>query len=94
MSPPTKTRPTKLAICVNKRFSDKPSCASRGSVEIADAIEAGLAERNIAIPLERIICFGMCSQGPSMRLIPKGEFFKQVKLADVPGILDELEREI
>ncbi|MBT4889268.1 MAG: (2Fe-2S) ferredoxin domain-containing protein [Rhodospirillales bacterium] len=82
----------KLAICVNKRFSDKPSCGMRGSIEIANAMESGITERKLDIQVERIICFGMCTQGPSMRLIPGGDFFRQVKIEDVSNILDQLER--
>ena len=41
-------RPTKVLICVNLRFqSGKPSCAARGSLEIAEAIERGVLERNL-----------------------------------------------
>jgi (2Fe-2S) ferredoxin len=86
----TNSTAKKLAICVNRRYSDKPSCGGRGSVAIADALEAGIAERGLDIQVERIICFGMCTQGPSMRLVPNGDFFRQMKLADVPEMLDQL----
>ncbi len=79
-----------LAICVNRRYSDKPSCGGRGSIKIADALEAGISERKLNIKVDRIICFGMCTQGPSMRLVPNGDFFRQMKLEDVPKLLDQL----
>ena len=82
-----------LAICVNRRLSDKPSCAARGSEKIADAMEQGLLELDLPITIERIICFGMCTQGPSMRLIPGGDFYSQVKLDDVPDILEKLKNQ-
>ena len=88
-----RVQPNTLAICVNRRLSDKPSCGARGSVAIADAMEAGITERKLDVQVERIICFGMCTQGPSMRLVPNGDFFRQVKLEDVPKILDQLERD-
>lgn len=55
-------------ICVNRRFSgDEPSCAARGSFAIAEAIEQGVEERNIDIVAERVICFGHCHKGPTVK---------------------------
>ena len=48
--------PRTLLICINRRFkASEPSCATRGSLPIADAIESGIRERRIAIPVERIV---------------------------------------
>ena len=86
-------RPTALLICVNHRFgTDKPSCAARGSLAVAEAVETGVAQRRIDLAVERIICLGQCTKGPSMRLAPGGEFLLGVDLVQVPGILDRLER--
>ena len=85
-------RPTALLICVNHRYGDdKPSCAARGSLPIAEAVETGVAERRIDLAIERIICLGQCTKGPSMRLAPGREFLLGVNLGQVPGILDRLE---
>ncbi len=89
-----KTETPKFAICVNRRFgSDRPSCGTRGSVKIADAIEAGVRDRKINVIVERIVCFGMCNVGPNMRLVPGGEFHKSVNLDQVDEILSSLEAE-
>jgi len=85
--------PTKLLICVNRRFgADQASCAARGSEGIADAIERGIAESGLDLPVERICCFGKCQHGPNMRLAPGGEFFMGVGPERVREVLDALER--
>ena len=84
-------RPTKILVCVNRRFqSGEPSCAARGSIEIADAIERGVLERNIDITFERFICFGQCTKGPTVKLAP-GDFILGTTPDMVDGILDRLE---
>lgn len=84
-------RPRTLLICVNRRFkSSEPSCAARGSVPVADAIENGIRERRIAIAVERIVCLGQCTKGPTVKLVP-GEFILGTTLEMVPDILDRLE---
>ncbi len=84
-------RPTKILICVNRRFNgDEPSCAARGSVAIAEAIEQGVRDRRIDIAVERFICFGHCTKGPTVKLAP-GDFILGATPEMVAGILDDLE---
>ena len=78
-------------ICINRRFkSDEPSCAARGSFAIAEAIERGVVDRRIDIAVERFICFGQCTKGPTVKLAP-GDFILGTTPEMVPGILDDLE---
>lgn len=85
--------PTKLLVCVNRRYgAGQASCAARGSESIADAIERGVAERGLAVVVERICCFGKCQHGPNMRLAPGGEFFMGVGHERVAEVLDAAER--
>lgn len=88
-------RPKTLAICINRRFGgDIPSCAERGSEDLADAIEKGIAQRRINARIERLTCFGCCPKGPNMRLVPGGGPFLHGVTADqVPAILDQLATE-
>ncbi len=84
-------KPTTLIVCVNRRFDPgRPSCAARGSFDIARALEKGIAERNIDIQVEQICCLGHCAKGPAMRLAPGGAFYHGTSLTDVPDILDDL----
>jgi len=83
-------RPKRILTCVNRRFSSEPSCANRGSLAIAEAIEKGVRERRIDIVVERFICFGQCAKGPTVKLVP-GDFILGTTLEMVDGILDQLE---
>jgi (2Fe-2S) ferredoxin len=86
------TPPTIIMVCVNRRFrADEASCAKRGSEALADALEAGIHERRIAIKLERSVCMGHCQTGPTVRLAPGGHFYHGPKLGEAGAILDELE---
>jgi len=79
-------------VCINRRFrGDQPSCAARGAEAVADAVEAGIAARRIAIKMERVICLGQCTKGPTVRFAPGGRFSLGTRLEDVPAILDELQ---
>ncbi len=81
-----------FVVCVNQRYrADNPSCAGRGSAALVDAIEQGIALRRIAARVVRIRCFGHCTRGPAMRLVPGGEFYFEVGPTDVPRILADLE---
>ncbi len=83
--------PKTILICVNRRFDgDEPSCAARGSVAIAEAIERGVRDRRIDIAVERFICFGQCTKGPTVKLAP-GDFILGTTPDMVAGILDDLE---
>ena len=84
-------RPHTVLICVNRRFkADEPSCAARGSLAIAEAIEGGVRERRIDIAVEHFICFGQCTKGPTVKLVP-GDFILGTTPDMVEGILDRLE---
>ena len=86
-------RPTALVICVNLRYGvDRASCAGRGSEAMADAIERAIGERQLAVTVERIRCFGDCARGPTMRLYPNGPFYRQVGVDDLAAIIADMER--
>lgn len=86
-------RPTALLICINRRFKGgEPSCAARGSMAIAEALEKGVRERCIDVAVERIICLGQCTRGPTLKLAPGGDFILGATTEMVPGILDRLEK--
>ncbi|MDY6991477.1 MAG: (2Fe-2S) ferredoxin domain-containing protein [Pseudomonadota bacterium] len=77
-----------VIICVNYRRNPwLPSCGARGSLEIAQALELEIKAHGIAAQVERIHCFGECEQGPNVRIMPGGAFFRHVRLEDVADIL-------
>lgn len=82
-----------VTVCINRRGNpDMPSCAARGGVEIADALELAIAARGLPLRLERFKCLGRCERGPNLKLSPGGAFFHGVKLDDLPGILSSMEQ--
>lgn len=79
----------RLMVCVNRRFGPTtPSCAGRGSVQLADRLEAMIAERGLDITIERSPCQGRCAYGPAMRRLPALEIYLQVKDSDLAAIVD------
>ncbi len=69
----------KLLVCTNHRATpNNPSCAARGSKEIACALMQELQKNNVLIEIEEIQCMGYCNVGPNIRLVPNGEFFHAV----------------
>ncbi len=80
-----------LLICVNRRFRlDEPSCAARGSLELAARLEEGVRAGRINVKIERSVCLGHCATGPTLRLIPGGKFFDGSQAGDGAAILDQL----
>jgi (2Fe-2S) ferredoxin len=82
-----------VTVCINRRGNpDHPSCAARGGVEIADALELAISERGLAVRLERFNCLGQCERGPNVKLSPAGEFLHGVSIADLPILLNTIEK--
>lgn len=80
----------KIIVCVNYRANpSQPSCAARGSKEIALRIEQEIIEQGLPVELERIDCLGYCAQGPNLRLTPNGRFFHRFDYQDIPQLLSE-----
>lgn len=66
---------TTVLVCVKERYSDGPSCAGRGSLQLAESLRQELAAQDVAVPVEGLRCFGRCKDGPNMRIAPGGAFF-------------------
>lgn len=83
----------RLIVCVNRRLTDRhPSCGARGSQALIEAILRGCDERGLTLPVEEVLCLGDCGRGPNLRLAPGGPHFHGVTLADLPRLLDEIQR--
>ncbi len=83
---------TALIICVNRRASaHKPSCAWRGSDELADLIEQALADAGLNVPVKRVYCLGECRSGPNLRIAPSGPLFHHFSREDIPALLEALQ---
>ncbi|NLB36991.1 MAG: NADH-quinone oxidoreductase subunit NuoF [Clostridiales bacterium] len=66
-------------------------CTSSNSKKIIDAIEDEIAEKGLADEIKVIQtgCFGLCALGPIMIVYPEGCFYSQVKVEDIPEIVEE-----
>ena len=66
-------------------------CTSSHSPEIIEALEKNLKEKDLdkEVQVVRTGCFGLCSNGPIMIVYPEGCFYSQVKVEDVPEIVEE-----
>jgi (2Fe-2S) ferredoxin len=81
----------RLRLCVNYRANELvTSCGARGSHQLRDALEAGIAARGLAIELDTVHCMSKCHLGPTMRVLPDGPFVMGAQESDVPWLLDRL----
>lgn len=81
----------KLFICVNFRANpDQPSCAARGSKDLALCLEAEIAKHKLNIGIERSGCLGFCDVGPNLKLAPNGNFFHHFNKQAIPAFLKQL----
>lgn len=77
-------------MCVNFRpFSGQPSCAYRGSRELADWLEAEIARRELNIRVERIVCMGYCAKGPNVK-VTGGDFIHGADQQKLEALLEQL----
>ncbi len=84
-------------VCVNRRPDDAPkgSCAARGSEAIHERLKILLRERGLSQVRVRATtcgCLGSCLDGPTILVEPDHVSYGRVTLADVPEIVDALER--
>ena len=66
-------------------------CTSSNSAAIIEALEAQIADKGLSeeIKVIRTGCFGLCALGPIMIVYPEGSFYSQVKVTDIPEIVEE-----
>ncbi len=66
-------------------------CTSSNSPAIIEALEKEITDRGLQeeIKVVRTGCFGLCALGPIMIVYPEGCFYSQVKVSDVPEIVEE-----
>jgi (2Fe-2S) ferredoxin len=86
-----------VLVCVNRRPDDAPkgSCAARGSEAIYEKLKTLLRERGLTQLRVRAMtcgCLGCCLDGPTILVEPDHFSYGRVTLADVPDVVDALER--
>ena len=66
-------------------------CTSSNSGAIIEALEKELEAKGLAdeIKVIKTGCFGLCALGPIMIVYPEGSFYSEVKVDDIPEIVEE-----
>ena len=66
-------------------------CTSSNSQKIIEAMEAEIKAKGLEneVQVIRTGCFGLCALGPIMIVYPEGCFYSEVKIEDVPEIVEE-----
>lgn len=75
-----------IMVCIKRRFAHQPSCAARGSEDLARQLEALIEEAGAPVKVHRFPCLGMCEEGPNMKVVG-GDLFHHVDLAALPAVL-------
>ena len=67
-------------------------CSERGSIELHGELQTALHDKDTEGKnrLRKYPCFGGCEHGINVVLFPDRVFYSQVKLADLPEIVDHL----
>ena len=84
-----------VRLCVNKRLNtdDQPSCAGRGSRELADKLEKILLENSIPAKLIRSPCMNNCKIGPNLK-IQAAELFNGVDEESLDEVVKAIKAEV
>ena len=66
-------------------------CTSSHSGELIEALEKNIKEKGLEeeIKVVKTGCFGLCALGPIMIVYPEGCFYSEVKVEDIPEIVEE-----
>ena len=80
-----------IVVCTNFRpFTTQPSCAQRGSEELADWLEEEIKQRGLDAKVDRSVCLGHCQDGPNVRLLGADFFHESTREKLIP-LLNNLE---
>ena len=76
---------THLLVCAGT------GCVSCGSFKIKEALEREVKKRNLQEEVQIITtgCNGFCERGPILMVQPDGVFYQQLKVEDVPHLVEE-----
>ena len=77
-------------VCTQQKPEGVPSCPASGSFAVLDALDREVQARGLIndVQLTTCGCMGLCDEGPVMVVYPAGVWYRQVRPADVPEIVD------
>ena len=66
-------------------------CLSSDSAAIIEEFEKEIKERGLEdrVTVNKVGCFGFCSQGPFVKIFPEDTLYRAVKVADVKDIVEQ-----
>ncbi len=66
-------------------------CLSSDSAAIIEEFEKQIKERGLEdkVTVNKVGCFGFCSQGPFVKIFPEDTLYRTVSVKDVQEIMDE-----
>ena len=88
--------------CLQDKFSGKngkrsiiicggTGCISSNSLDILAKFEALIKEKNVEdkVSVNKVGCFGFCSQGPFVKILPSDTLYRLVTVDDVEEIFEK-----
>jgi (2Fe-2S) ferredoxin len=80
-------------VCNSFRMTGQPQgvCNKKGSVDLLQALENEVIDRDISAMISSTSCLKACEQGPVMVVYPQGWWYAQVDEDKLEEILDALE---
>jgi len=79
-----------LFVCTQQKPEGVPSCPSRGSLAVLDALDREIQGRglNSDVQLTTCGCMGLCDEGPMMVVYPEAVWYRRVQPSDVSEIVN------
>ncbi|HTF57053.1 MAG TPA: (2Fe-2S) ferredoxin domain-containing protein [Planctomycetota bacterium] len=78
-----------IFVCCNEREPGEDACANRGSAALQKELKAIVKEKGLKgrVRVSRAMCFGLCSEGPNICVMPDNVWYRGVGPADLPAII-------
>ena len=66
-------------------------CVASGAMNLEEECNRIIAEKNIGdkVAVRKVGCFGLCSQGPFIRIYPEDVLYRLVKPEDIEEIIEK-----
>ena len=78
-----------IFVCCNEREPGEDACANRGSAQLQKDLKAMVKDKGLKgrVRVSRAMCFGLCSEGPNICVMPDNVWYNHVAPADLPAIV-------
>jgi (2Fe-2S) ferredoxin len=78
-----------IFVCCNEREPGEDACANRGAAQLQKDLKAKVKEMGLngRVRVSRSMCFGLCSEGPNVCVMPDNVWYRGVGPADLPAII-------